>query len=426
MRRFGIFLLAITIVFSIYKTKNNEHNEYGLENSTLEGVVSNKIEKKKSIEYYIGDTLAVDLGKKNKKIEIGDKVEIYGKSQNLNHLFLRGFDYGSYLRSKGINRSIIISSYKVNGSDNFFYNLGKVKKYIIKSNRMIYKENSDLLNAILVGDKSGIDNEYRYLFLDSGTSHIMAISGLHIGIIIGFLTVVFGRINTFKKLALISSALYMYNLLVGGGSSITRAIILYIIVCFCSLLDKRVDIINILSIMASMILLKNPYVIYNISFQLSYLSMISIVIFMKYIDKYIYSKIISGTIASSILTGPIILYYFNSYSLVSIMGNLVMIPIIGLIIILDVFSLLLFYLWKEIGIIIAKVNAEIINISLSLLSKIGNDGVNTIEFKNMDLKILLIYYLSTFSLVVYLEIKYINKNKFPGKKVDFLEKLPKM
>src|SRR3712207_683234 len=120
-------------------------------------------------------------------------------------------------------------------SESFFYkNLGELKSYLVDTNRKLYKSNSDILNAILLADKTTLSQEDRYIFSDSGTSHIMAVSGLHVGIICSIMLIFIGKVNSYERLIILTCFLYFYNLLVGGGPSITRAISMTILSCMRS------------------------------------------------------------------------------------------------------------------------------------------------------------------------------------------------
>src|SRR3712207_5667957 len=207
-----------------------------------------------------------------------------------------------YLKSKGCKEYIKIEDMRIVSESFFYKNLGELKSYLVDTNRKLYKSNTDILNAILLADKTTLSQEDRYIFSDSGTSHIMAVSGLHVGIICSIMLIFIGKVNSYERLIILTCFLYFYNLLVGGGPSITRAISMTILSCMGFFTFRQVDLVNILFIIAGIMIYKNPYEIYNISFQLSFLALLSIVIFTKYIKKYIYSDLLATSIAVNVLT----------------------------------------------------------------------------------------------------------------------------
>jgi len=392
-------------------------------------VVKNIVEKEKSTEYWCGDTLAVkikygmgyDVGKASVKkyhnnkavdVSIGDKVIIIGRKENLDNFFIKDFNYGRYLRSKGCKKYIRIEDMRI-VSESFFYKyIGKLKSYLVDTNRKLYKSNSDILNSILLADKTTLSQEDRYIFSDSGTSHIMAVSGLHVSIICGIILVFIGKVNSYGRLIMLTCFLYFYNLLVGGGPSITRAISMTVLSCMGFFTFRQVDLVNILFIIAGIMIYKNPYEIYNISFQLSFFALLSIVIFTKYIKKYVYSDLLATSIAVNVLTWPIVMYNYSCVSTMGIMGNIVVVPIIFTIVGMDVLSLFFYFCGLPIYSLISYINSSVIDFLMILLKRIGDFGVNNIEVKNMSISFLFLYFMATFLLSLFLEIYYIKNNRY--------------
>lgn len=461
MRRWGIVFFILVFLWSCGGIIRQEHEAYrpqaisrtGIVKSAVNsrtGIVKNIVKKKMTTEYWFDDFLAVKMNKgsyskyigsrkdghnriekykqnymkkyKRDDIEIGDRVAVYGKGQDLDNFIINDFDYGRHLKSKGLDHYIRISRIEKLSYSPFYRTIGRVKSYIVEANRMMYKTNSGLLNAILVADKSGLSDEDRYIFSDSGTSHVMAVSGLHVGIICVILLVFIGKINNLKRLALLFIVLMFYNLLVGGGPSITRAIVLTLLTCLGFFVYRQVDGINLLFIIAGFMVLENPYSIYNISFQLSFLAMVSILVFTKYIKKYVYSDILAASIGANILTVPVVLYTFKSTSTVGLAGNLLVIPLIAGIVCMDIFSLALYYFGIPLYSLLAVLNSSIIDLLMLVLKKIGNFGVNNIEIRNPRLDLVLIYYVFVIILILYLDYYYIHKNKYQPNHLDPMEK----
>lgn len=250
-----------------------------------------------------------------------------------------------------------------------------------------------------------------YTFRDAGVSHVMSISGLHISILVGIFLVLVGRINRLDRLGLLFIGLIFYNILVGGGPSITRAIGLSVLGALAYFVDRRLDPINILALIASIMVYLNPYIIYNISFQLSFLAVLSIVIYSKYLRKYIYFNFLNTCLAANILTFPLVVYNFKTFSMVGLIGNILILPFIGLIVFLDMISLLLYGISLDLALLVAYINEAILRPLYYYLEKLANYGVYNMEVRSMNPLLLLAYYIGVLGLAIFLEIYYIKVNK---------------
>lgn len=432
MRRYGLLILIVSLFLGFLDFRrdilNKNIEETSEKNFEVSSVVKNIVESENTLQYYIGDSLFVYYKSKqnrnNKDIKIGDKVIVRYISKDMEKLYIKEFNYGRHLKSKGIKKYGNIMGISVIGKNKFYYLIGLIKTKVIEINRFLYKEKSDIINAIVIGDKSGLKRDVKYIFSDSGTSHIMAVSGIHISVIIGFMAVFLGKVNSIRRLILISSILLFYNAIVCGGASILRATLLYVLIVTSSFIDKKADIINMLSIIASVLIIKNKYIIYNISFQLSFLSLASIVIFNKYIKYLIVGKsiisdrtitsgireIIFTSISANIFTIPIVIYYFKEISLVSVIGNIIAVPIVGMIIILDIISVIIFKVSLNLSVMISSVEDSLIYVMIESLKKVGGFGVHNFEVRNPNIHLMIFYYMIIFFTALYLEYFFVKKN----------------
>lgn len=417
-RRIGVLFFLVILSIAVYRTNLLlGDNSADSRRVTVYGTVTNIDKKDFSTEVSIDRNKLVRFKKKknnkdiSKFLEVGDKVRVYGVEKNIYSLNFKGFDYGRLLLSKGYKAYIEGSRYEVCGENIFYKYLGYLKKYIIESNYTMYGEYSYILNALLVGYKKDLTKEQGFLFTDSGTSHLMAISGLHVAIIAGIILLFLGGIHNIRGLVFVYTILTLYSFLVSKSPSVERAVNVFLFIYVAYFLDERFDIINILSIIAGIMIVNNIFIIYNISFQLSFLTIASIGIYKKYIDKVISFDFISITLSSMVLTLPIILYYFKEVSIMGFFGNLLIIPFIGVLIIFDLISILLY--WMNIGMykLIVLVTSGIIDFMTFTMEKIGNYGVNNIVVKEESIGGLIIYYLIVAVVSLFLYWYMINKNK---------------
>ena len=120
------------------------------------------------------------------------------------------------------------------------------------------------------------------MFTRTGTSHIIAISGFHTGILSGVIIFIMGKINKIYKLVSLSIIMFLYSTMVGNSPSIIRSIIFMILLYLSFFLDRKIDKISTLSFVGILFVINNPYIIYNVSFQLSFLATLSIIYFYIY------------------------------------------------------------------------------------------------------------------------------------------------
>lgn len=411
MRRPLLIIFIFILIYSFIYTKNRSFDKYH-ENDILsiKGVIKDKKEKEKYNEYTIDKFLVRDYNKNN-NILIGDILNTKGKYKSLDNMVFDDFNYGRYIKSIGLDGIIYMESYDIVGQSFLYKNIGRLKIYISDTSRYLYKKNSDFINSILLGQRENLSQEQKDIFQRSGISHIIAISGLHTGILCAIISFLIGGINKFYKLLILFIIINIYMLMVGASPSIVRSIYFITILYLSIFLDKKVDGISTLSIVGIFLVINNPYIIYNTSFQLSFLATLSIIYFYSYINRILKISIISLTISANILTLPIIYYNFKGISIISIIGNLIVVPFIGIIMYLSIISIFLFNLNIEISKFIAKINYIIVNIIYYLLEKISDLYFVYIEIENPKIYYVIIYYIIIFSYMIYKEKTVIEEQK---------------
>ena len=411
MRRpFLIIFIILLIVSFIYTNTNAINTDYGNEDIEIIGIVKYKKEKERYNEYIVGKFVVRDYTK-YKKIKVGSEIKLTGKLKYLNKMSYESFDYGRYLRSMGYKGLIYLKDYSIVGNNLMYEYIYKAKSYISNTIRYLYKTNSDFINSMMLGQKDDLSQNEKLMFTRTGTSHIIAISGLHTGILSGLIIFMMGKINKIYKLIVLSTMMFIYSAMVGNSPSIIRAIMFMISLYLSFFLDRKMDKISTLSFIGILFVINNPYIIYNISFQLSFLATLSIIYFYGYINNKLNIKIISLTLSANILTIPIIYYNFEGIPLVSILGNIIIVPFIGIIIYLAILSLILFNINIYISSIVVYINRFILETIYVLLEKISNLDFAYIVIEEPKLYYVIIYYIIVFSYMIYKEVKTIKEQK---------------
>ena len=409
MRRpFLIIFIILLIVSFIYTNTNAINTDYGNEDIEIIGIVKYKKEKERYNEYIVGKFVVRDYTK-YKKIKVGSEIKLTGKFKDLNKMSYESFDYGRYLRSMGYKGLIYLKDYSIVGNNLMYEYIYKAKSYISNTIRYLYKTNSDFINSMMLGQKDDLSQNEKLMFTRTGTSHIIAISGLHTGILSGLIIFMMGKINKIYKLIVLSTMMFIYSTMVGNSPSIIRAIMFMISLYLSFFLDRKMDKISTLSFIGILFVINNPYIIYNISFQLSFLATLSIIYFYGYINNKLNIKIISLTLSANILTIPIIYYNFEGIPLVSILGNIIIVPFVGIIIYLAMLSLILLNINIYISSIVVYINRFILETIYVLLEKISNLDFAYIAIEEPKLYYVIIYYIVVFLYMIYKEAKTIKE-----------------
>jgi ComEC/Rec2-related protein len=260
--------------------------------------------------------------------------------------------------------------------------------------RFLNGRTAPIANALIIGDKSGITLQCRENFTKSGLSHILAISGLHMGLlslmiffmISKVLAVVPNLAETFsvKKIsALLTIPVALFYLLLSGGSfSAMRSFIMVCISMLAILVDENPISLHCIAIAAALILLLYPESLYSISFQLSFASVFGLCSFhekfnREYLrsDSKVLGKVLSltksmqqsivTTLIATVATAPIIVYSFQRFTFVGAIGNLMAIPLLSLFIMpVGIFATLSLF-WGGSGVLF-----RLFDISLDMLVRI--------------------------------------------------------
>ena len=291
-------------------------------------------------------------------VEFGDKVMIEGFLSRPLSLRNPGlFNYSRYLETKGIYAVLAVKDgfiIKTEGKASSFFarNLAYRFRHWIRDSidKSLDAQYGSFLKAILIGDRSDLDFFLQEDFVKTGTVHILAISGLHIGLIAGIVlaSLLFLRIPRKAGFLLTLIFLVFYSFAAGSNPPILRATIIFGVLAIGKLINREPETLNSLGLAAILVLLRNPKELFDPSFQLSFVSVASIIIFSPGIDKlfgigsfqgrqfidragHYALKGASVSIAAWIGTWPFIAAYFNIISPVAVIANLVVIPMLFMI-----------------------------------------------------------------------------------------------
>ena len=261
------------------------------------------------------------------------------------------FDYKTYMRRKGFFTTAFVRPqqylvYQGCSSWKHFPERLRAKAESVYENAGLSGEELAVIKALCLGDKTDLDTELKASYSATGASHILAVSGLHVGIIFAILSLALSflgksRRKLFIKNCIIIVFLWGYAALTGFSPSVTRATVMFTFVLAGQLLQRDISIYNSLAASAFFICLFRPYDVFDTGFQLSYLAVLSIVYFQRHIYQlfhapnktvnYIWQLLCVST-AAQIGTVPITLFIFHQFPNYFLLTNLWVIPLTGIIV----------------------------------------------------------------------------------------------
>ncbi len=227
---------------------------------------------------------------------------------------------------------------------------------------LIKGDEAKFLKGLIIGERSEIPLEVKTAFINSGVMHILAVSGLHVLIVVAMLLIIFQllRIPEFSRTLLTIVLLIYYIFLTGAAASVVRSVIMAIIFLGAKLFEQKHDVYNTLACSAIVILLIDARQLFQPGFQLSFAAVFSLVyLFPKInaINNFLPQRVrenraisliiasLAVSIAAGIGTIPFTSYYFGKISLVSIVANVVIVPLSNVILALGMLSVALSYFW---------------------------------------------------------------------------------
>ncbi len=262
------------------------------------------------------------------------------------------FDYNRYCLFQDITAQVylkntdykILPDLKKDCLEQLLINTRNGTLNILKNNIKSEKE-LGVAEALLIGYRFDLDKDLVQAYSNTGVIHIVAISGLHLGMIYGMLTAIFSYFKKYRLTKLIRpiailGVLWMFTLVAGAAPSIMRSAVMFSFIVLGEILNRKTNMYNTLAASAFCMLIANPFTLWDVGFLLSYAAVVSIVTFMKPVYKLLTfpNKILdkiwsltSVTISAQVLTIPIVIYYFHQFPNLFLITNLFAVPLSGFI-----------------------------------------------------------------------------------------------
>ena len=319
-----------------------------------------------------------------------------------------GFDYRAYLARQDVVGIIEAKGLLRIDEHGGFLPLRWIEALRIRTERIIddiYTESgrgepalhAQLLKGILLGKRSDLPTETLDIFRNSGTFHVLAVSGLHVGLVAMFCYFGFRCFRFPQKVLCLLTilAVLIYASLIGFRPSVFRASLMAILFLFATIIDRDADIFNLLAFAALVLLLLNPHQVWDVGFQLSFVAVVSIVYFVPKMEQLVrrlweteddsvpvltrfrntavkwlvLSYLV--TLAAQIGTTPLIAYhFFRTYPLGFIVGPFA-VGLVSLIVAVGMVSVSVGFIYLPLAKLIALLNHAIISVFLALIGMFG-------------------------------------------------------
>ncbi len=280
----------------------------------------------------------------------GDKILIQGGLQQIKNAGNPGgFNYSRYMIFQQTlhqvylkkDKFILLNEYSKNKLYSFIFwartaVINTLQKYIVGNKKV-----SGIAEALLIGYKEDLDKDVVQAYSNTGVVHIIAISGMHLGLIYVGLVWLFTRLpfvkrSSITRVILILGCLWLFSLITGASASVLRSAVMFTCIIIGKEFFKQASIYNSLASSAFLLLCYDPFLLWDVGFQLSYFAVVGIVWLQKPIQDLYYSKnkaiqylweMCSITIAAQILTLPICIYYFHQIPTTFLFTNLICVPL---------------------------------------------------------------------------------------------------
>lgn len=330
------------------------------------------------------------------------------------------FNYKKYLERQNIYAQAFVDRHSIKWIDKEVMNPILALSFEVRNeaSRIIdrnipHSRENGIAKALLLGIKDHLDNDIKQSYAAAGAMHVLAVSGLHVGIIYLILKILFGRINRLgrrgKLLFGLSSVtcIWFYAMVTGLSPSVLRAATMFSLVAISEAANRDNNIYNTLGIAAFILLLYDPYLVYSVGFQLSFAAVFGIV----YLQPKLYRLVSSNiwivdkawaitcvSIAAQLATFPISAYYFHQFPTYFLLSNLIVIPSAFIMLVSGVTMLLVDPIIPIIGQFIGQLIGRFMWGVNEVISLVDHLPSSLIEWIHVDLFAVVFTYLITISI----------------------------
>jgi len=325
---------------------------------------------------------------------------------------LTGHSYRRYLNLKGVfGTCYLLQSYSIQidpvGRGHFFTLIGHVRSFILEAfDKSLSHEASAMAAGFLIGYTRDISPNIYGLFRDSGTLHLLAVSGSNVGLVVLMFVFLF-RASPLKlrtRTILLLLIIIVFSFLAYNQPSVVRASVMASLVLIGRALPRKVELNNIIASAAMIILLFKPTDLYDIGFQLSFITAWGLIFFLPRLTELFRSRMTGWyykylifpflvCLVAQVVSLPVSAYYFQRLPMVSFLSNLVIVPLVSIIVIGELVLLLGYLILPHLGMMAGSLFDPLIQLTLSLLRIFGSGEMGLLFKYHLSGAIIFLYYI---------------------------------
>ena len=326
------------------------------------------------------------------------------------------FDYGRYLMLNGVHGVMnipspdcmkVVAEARMSSFGSF---IGSIQRMLYNALDLFHnREHAGFLKGVILGYRADLSSEIKQSFMDTGTIHILAVSGSNVAVIVLIIYSIFGLFRLSKRAtsAATMTGIILFMFVTGASPSVVRATIMACVLLVGTMLERKTDVYNSLSVAALLILVLDTQTLFDVGFQLSFAAVVSIVyfypIFLQWIHKIperfeeikavdFILKLFAVSLAAQVGTLPFTAYYFGRVSVVSLMANLVVVPISGINVLLGVATIVFSFFNQWLAACYAALNVSLMTFLLGFVKSAAAIPYASVEISRVGILQVILYY----------------------------------
>jgi len=289
--------------------------------------------------------------------------------------------------------------------ENFFIGIWMMRQWLNEQLSAVVKEPAaSLLMGILIGERGSLPQNLTDNFQITGLTHILAISGFNITLIINLILMLLAGVGKGWRWVVCCLLIGFFVFLTGGSASVVRAGVMGLLALSVKTLGRKMGVLQLILISTFLIVVVDPTILnFDLSFQLSLVATLSLVFYADFWELEISKpwqvwlwEGISLTVAAQILTLPLIFFGFGRISVISPISNLLIGPMIPFLMLLGVVLLVLIYLFPWLVVLVAGLTEILVLVMVSIIDFLAKLPLAQVEFGQGQWMVVIVYYLLVF------------------------------
>lgn len=330
-------------------------------------------------------------------LQRGDRLEFFGKVYPLNERPTEGFNYGRYLRLKGVSGVVYLPTaltikIQSRSSTGFFARVDQFRHQILRVfQQRLSAEGAAIVAGLLLGHTRDIPSEVYERFRQTGTLHLLAVSGSNVGLVLLFCWLVLRpvRIGPRARAGLLLGVVFVFAYLSYGEPSVVRASLMAALVLIGRVLGRRLNLNNVISTTAVIVLLVSPSQLFDIGFQLSFVTAWGLIFIVPRLSaalaqpqtraKKAYRWLVIPllvTLVAQVCSAPLQLLYFGQIPANSLLSNSLIGPLVSVTVVLALLMLLVHVLLPILSLVVAIPVNLLVTLVINLLQWLSTLELN--------------------------------------------------